>query len=104
MGHPLVVVPKTNGKIKIRVCSDYKVTVNSCVETKFILCLIFRHIRKAAGVSYFTKFQLTQAYNRLSLDDENKQLLIVNTPNDYFSLLANLNMRYPWLQPFFSEL
>ena len=32
---PLVVVPETNGKI--RVCGDYKVTVNRCVETKVYL-------------------------------------------------------------------
>ena len=29
---PLVIVPKSNGKI--RVCEDFKVTINQCVETK----------------------------------------------------------------------
>ena len=29
---PLVIVPKSNGKI--RVCGNFKVTINQCVETK----------------------------------------------------------------------
>jgi len=29
---PLVIVPKSNGKL--RICGDFEVTINQCVETK----------------------------------------------------------------------
>ena len=58
---PLVVVPKANGKI--RVCGDYKVTVNRCVETKIYPLPTTEDIfARLAGCAYFTKLDLTQAY------------------------------------------
>ena len=80
---PLVVVPKANGKI--RVCGDYKVTVNRCVETKvYPLPNIEDIFARLAGGRYFTKLDLTQVYQQLLLDDESKQLLVVNTPKGLF--------------------
>ena len=80
---PLVVVPKSNGKI--RVGGDYKVTINRCVETKiYPLPTVEDIFAKLAGCSYFTKLDLTQAYQQLLLDDESKKLLVVNTPKGLF--------------------
>ena len=84
MGHPpLVVVPKANGRI--RVCGDYKVTVNRCLETKiYPLPTMDDIFARLAGCTYFTKLDLTQAYQQLLLDDESKKLLVVNTPKGLF--------------------
>ena len=80
---PLVVVPKSNGKI--RVCGDYKVTINRCVEIKiYPLPTVEDIFAKLAGCSYFTKLDLNQAYQQLLLDDESKKLLVVNTPKGLF--------------------
>ena len=80
---PLVVVPKANGKI--RVCGDYKVTVNRCVETKIYPLPTTEDIfARLAGCAYFTKLDLTQAYQQLPLDEESKKLLVVNTPLGLF--------------------
>ena len=61
---PLVVVPKANGKI--RVCGDYKVTVNRCVETKiYPLPTIDDIFARLAGCSYLQSLispKLTNSY------------------------------------------
>ena len=80
---PLVVVPKANGKI--RVCGDYKVTVNRCLETKiYPLPTIEDILAKLAGGQYFTKLDLTQAYQQLPLDEDSRSILVVNTPKGLF--------------------
>ena len=80
---PLVVVPKANGRI--RVCGDYKVTVNRRLETKiYPLPTMDDIFARLAGCTYFTKLDLTQAYQQLLLDDESKKLLVVNTPKGLF--------------------
>jgi len=77
------VVPKTNGKI--RVCGDYKVTVNRCVETKvYPLPTVEDIFARLAGGRYFTKLDLTQAYQQLPLDNDSKKLLTVNTQKGLF--------------------
>lgn len=80
---PLVIVPKTNGKI--RVCGDFKVTVNQCVETKSYPLPttedIFAHL---AGGRVFTKLDLSQAYLQLPVDEDSKDLLVINTPKGLF--------------------
>ena len=78
-----MIVPKSNGKI--RVCGDFKVTINQCVETKSYPLLttedIFAHL---AGGRVFTKLDLSQAYLQLPVDEDSKDLLVINTPKGLF--------------------
>ena len=39
---------------------------------------------KLAGGQYFTKLDLTQAYQQLPLDEDSKKVLVVNTPKGLF--------------------
>ena len=80
---PLVVVPKANGRLWV--CGDYKVTVNQCVEKKvypspttedlFVLIVDGR---------VFSKLDMSQAYQQLTLDEDSKNLLVVNTPKGLY--------------------
>ena len=84
----MVIIPKSNGNL--RVCGDFKVTINHCVETKTYPLPtaedIFAHL---AGGRVFTKLDLSQAYLQLPVDDDSKDLLVINTPKGLF--------RYNWL-------
>ncbi|XP_014204907.1 uncharacterized protein K02A2.6-like [Copidosoma floridanum] len=75
---PLVPVLKANGDI--RLCGDFKVTVNPCLE-------IDRHpiprlsdlSTKLAGGKIFSKLDMNQAYQQVLVDNESKQLLVLST-------------------------
>ena len=72
----LVIVPKRNGKL--RVCGDFNVTINQCVETiddKFTYLL---------EGNIFMKLDLLQAYLQLPIDDDSKDLLVINTHKGLF--------------------
>ena len=43
---------------------------------------------RLAGAGYFTKFGLTQAYQQFPLDNESKQLLVVNTLKGLFQFMC----------------
>ena len=80
---PLVVVPKTNGKL--RVCGDYKVTINQCVEKKiYPLPTTEDLFAQIAGGQFFSKLDMSQAYQQLNLHEDSKNLLVVNTPRGLF--------------------
>ena len=80
---PLVIVPKNNGRI--RVCGDFKVTINQCVETKVYPLPTTEDIFAClAGGRVFTKLDLAQAYLQLPVDDDSKPLLVINTPKGLF--------------------
>ena len=80
---PLVVVPKTNGRL--RVCGDYKVTINQCVEKKvYPLPTTEDLFAQIAGGQIFSKLDMSQAYQQLTLDEDSKKLLVVNTPRGLF--------------------
>ena len=80
---PLVIVPKSNGKL--RVCGDFKVTINQCVETKtYPLPTTDDIFARLAGGRIFTKLDLSQAYLQLPVDDDSKDLLVINTPKGLF--------------------
>ena len=80
---PLVVVPKVNGKI--RVCGDFKVTINQCVETKqYPLPTVEDIFAHLAGGQVFSKLDMSQAYLQLPVHEDSKPLLVINTPKGLF--------------------
>lgn len=76
---PLVVVPKADKK-SLRLCGDYKVSVNREInEDQYPLPNIEDMFATLAGGKKFTKLDLTQAYAQLELDESSKDLLVINT-------------------------
>ena len=79
-GTPLVPVMKPNGK-DIRVCANYKITVNKYLkDDNHPLPRIEELFAALQGGQSFSKLDLSNAYNQLVLDDETKNLLAWSTP------------------------
>jgi len=75
---PIVVVPKGNGAV--RVCGDYKVTVNQSVEEDtYPLPTAEDLFATLAGGTVFTKLDLSNAYQQLELTEQSRELLTINT-------------------------
>ena len=72
-------VPKSNGRV--RICSDYRLTVNKCVEQ--VVCVtqepedIFASLH---GSKVFSKIDLSNAFLQIPLEEESKKLTIITTP------------------------
>ncbi|KFD67429.1 hypothetical protein M514_20465 [Trichuris suis] len=76
---PIVPVLKRNGEL--RVCGDYRATVNaSTKKDTYPLPTVTELMAALAGGVLFTKLDLTQAYQQLRVDDETAELLTLNTP------------------------
>ena len=75
---PIVVVPKKDGKL--RLCGDYKVTLNPSLEIdKYPLPKPEDLFANLSGGKVFSKIDLSQAYQQMQLDDCSKELVTVNT-------------------------
>ncbi|KAM7286060.1 uncharacterized protein ISCGN_032945 [Ixodes scapularis] len=75
---PLVVVRKKNGTL--RLCGDYRSTVNKANKSSgYPLPTTAENLATLGSSKIFTKLDLTQAYQQLSLDDESAEMLTVNT-------------------------
>lgn len=75
---PLVPVVKSNGEI--RLCADYKITVNRFMQdVKHPLPRIEELFAALQGGENFTKLDLASAYNQLELTEETKKLLSWST-------------------------
>lgn len=75
---PIVAVPKKDGKI--RICGDYKVTVNQELEVdQYPLPKPDDLFATLAGGKKFTKLDLSQAYQQLILDGDSEKYLTINT-------------------------
>ena len=75
---PVVVVPKVDGCI--RVCGDYKTTVNPVlVMDKYPLPRPDDLMSQLAGGQRFSKIDLSQAYQQVQLDDESRKFVTINT-------------------------
>lgn len=82
---PIVCIPKTNGEV--RICGDYKVTINSWLAVdKYPLPKPQDLFALLAGGKYFTKLDLTQAYQQVGLDPESKPYLNVNPPKGLYHM------------------
>ena len=75
---PVVPVPKGDGRL--RLCGDYKVTINPALEVdQYPLPKPDDLFASLAGGKLFTKIDLTQAYQQMALDDHSRELVTVNT-------------------------
>ena len=75
---PVVVVPKADGGI--RLCGDFKVTVNQVLDDdKYPLPNPQDLLSALAGGTRFTKLDLKHAYQHLPLSEDSKQFLTINT-------------------------
>ena len=75
---PVVVVPKGDGCL--RVCGDYKVSVNPVlVVDKYPLPKPDDLMAQLAGGQKFSKLDLSQAYQQVLLDDDSRKFVTINT-------------------------
>ncbi|XP_055918587.1 uncharacterized protein K02A2.6-like [Eupeodes corollae] len=80
---PIVVVKKQNGKI--RICADFKVTVNPQIEIdRYPIPRIEELFHKLSGGQLFTKIDLSDAYLQIELTESSKKLMVINTPFGLF--------------------
>ena len=75
---PIVAVPKKDGTV--RLCGDYKVTVNPALEVdQYPLPVPEAMFATLAGGKNFTTLDLSQAYQQLELEEESRKYLAINT-------------------------
>ena len=79
-----VVVLKKDGCL--RICGDYKVTINSCLDVdQHPLPKPDDIFAGFAGGKKFTVLDLKQAYNQLQLDEHSEKLVTINTHKGLYS-------------------
>lgn len=75
---PIVPILKADGSI--RVCGDYKSTVNpKLIIDEYPLPTADELLARLAGGKRFSKINLRQAYLQLELSDNNREILTLNT-------------------------
>ena len=75
---PVVLVPKKDGSL--RVCGDYKTTVNQSAEVdQYPLPNAEDLFATLAGGRIFSKIDLSHAYQQVELDEESQEYLTINT-------------------------
>ena len=75
---PLVLAPKSDGSV--RICGDYRLTINKAAPVEQYPLPRFEELAsKLQGSTVYSKVDLKAAYNQLSLDENSRQYLTVNT-------------------------
>ena len=81
---PVVPVIKEDGTI--RVCGDYKATVNGNLDTAvYPLPAIEYCLSELVGGQLFTKLDIKQAFNNLKLRESDRELVTLNTHKGLFA-------------------
>lgn len=79
------VVPVVKGDGSIRVCGDFRMTVNAAtLMERYPLPRVDDIFAKLNGGEVFTTLDLRQAYNQLPLDEEAKKMTVLNTHKGLF--------------------
>ena len=75
---PIVPVEKPDGTV--RICGDYKATLNPNLETKqYPLPTVEECFAPMAGGEKFTRLDIRQAYNNIKLRNDDQKLTTINT-------------------------
>ena len=81
---PIVPVLKSD-KASIRICGDFKVTVNRVSKLdRYPIPKIEDLFAKLADGKKFSQLDMSQAYQQLLLDDQSKQYVVINTHRGLF--------------------
>ena len=81
---PIVCVPKRNGTI--RICGDFKVSVNPVlISNPYPLPNEEDMFATLAGGKFFSKLDLSNAYQQLELTEESQKYLTINTPRGVYA-------------------
>ena len=74
------VVPVVKPDNSVRLCGDYKVTINRVAKLDvYPLPRIEEILASLAGGTKFTKLDLAHAYQQVQLDEESKKFTTINT-------------------------
>ncbi|XP_054280986.1 uncharacterized protein K02A2.6-like [Macrosteles quadrilineatus] len=77
-GTPIVVIPKANGAV--RICADYKVTVNQQLhDSRYPIPRIEDILNKMRNGNYFCTLDIYKAYLHLSVDSESSKVQTITT-------------------------
>ncbi|XP_063390024.1 uncharacterized protein K02A2.6-like [Cydia fagiglandana] len=80
---PLVIASKADGDI--RICADYKVTLNRVLQVdRYPVPKLDDLFSGLSNNKYFTKLDLSQAYNQLVLDEDSRAYTVINTHRGLF--------------------
>ena len=80
---PVVPVMKKDGNV--RLCGDYKLTVNKVINLEqYPIPKVNELLSKLAGGKYFAKLDMSQAYNQLVLHADSRPLTTINTHKGLF--------------------
>ena len=80
---PIVPVLKQDGSV--RICGDYRVTVNMAARTEsYPLPRIDDLFASLNGGKTFTTLDLAHAYQQILLDEESRKLVVINTHKGLF--------------------
>ena len=81
---PIVPIQKRNGGI--RICGDFKVTVNKCSEKdKYPIPRIEDLYTKLAGGTVFSVLDLSMAYQQIVVNQRSRRYLTINTTRGLFT-------------------
>ena len=76
---PIVPIRKPTGKM--RICGDFKVTINpQMLVDQYPIPSIDELLTRLNNGEKFTKLDLSDAYLQVELDQESKELVVINTP------------------------
>ena len=76
------IVPVIKGDGNVRICGDYKVTINKAAKIdKYPIPRIDDLFASLSGGKKFTKLDLSHAYQQIELQEESRPLVTINTHN-----------------------
>ncbi len=79
------IVPVVKSDKSIRICGDYKLTVNQASKLdQYPIPKTEDLLATLGGGEKFTKLDMSQAYQQLELDDDSKQYVTINTHKGLF--------------------